>query len=148
MTTLYESLGGFDALLALCRRWHELCLADPLAAHPFEHGLHPQHDERLAAYFAEVTGGPKLYTAGYGSESSMHRLHAGNGEHVELDERCLALFVQALADVHVPTGPAARLASHFRRATEAQRTYAGSAQDVPANLPLPHWNDAHLGGSR
>jgi hemoglobin len=137
--TLYDSLGGFDALLAACRRWHHLCLADPVAAHPFEHGLHPQHDERLAAYLAEVTGGPRLYTAGYGNESSMQRMHAGNGEHRELDERCLALFEQALKDVGLPAGPAARLAAHFRRATEAQRAYEASAEQVPDALVLPEW---------
>ena len=139
MATLYDSLGGFDALLAACRRWHELCLADPEAAHPFEHGLHPQHDERLAAYLAEVTGGPKLFSAGYGDESSMQRMHAGNGEHRDLDERCLALFEQALADACLPAGPAARLAAHFRRATEAQRAYAKSKAQVPAALTLPDW---------
>jgi hemoglobin len=139
MATLYASLGGFDALLAVCRRWHQLCLADPVAAHPFEHDLHPQHDERLAAYLAEVTGGPRLYTAGYGDESSMQRMHAGNGEHRELDERCLALFEQALADLGVPAGAAERLAAHFRRATEAQCAYAASADDVPDSLAIPHW---------
>jgi hemoglobin len=139
MPTLYASLGGFDALLAVCRRWHELCLADPVAAHPFQHDLHPLHDERLAAYLAEVTGGPKLYSAGYGDESSMQRMHAGNGDHPELDAICLVLFEKALSDVGVPTEPAARLAGHFRRATEAQRAYAKSAQQVPEGLPLPGW---------
>jgi hemoglobin len=139
MATLYDALGGFDALLRACRRWHELCLADPVAAHPFEHALHPLHDERLAAYLAEATGGPKLYTAGYGDESSMQRMHAGNGEHHELDERCLALFDQALADVGLPAGPAKTLAAHFRRATVAQREYAAGADDVPDRLKLPEW---------
>ena len=139
MPTLYESLGGFDALLTLCRRWHELCLAHPVAAHPFEHDLHPQHDERLAAYLAEATGGPKLYTAGYGDETSMQRMHAGQGAHVELDEACLALFERALADVGMPAAPAARLAAHFRRATEAQRAYAGGADRVPGSLSFPRW---------
>jgi hemoglobin len=141
MASLYDSLGGFDALLALCRRWHALCLADPLAAHPFEHGLHPRHDERLAAYLAEVTGGPKLYSAGYGDESSMQRLHAGNGEHRELDERCLALFEQALVDVGLPPLPGKRLAAHFRQATEAQHAYSKSPDDVPEGLPLPEWRE-------
>ena len=137
--TLYDSLGGFDALLAACRRWHHLCLADAVAAHPFEHGLHPLHDERLAAYLAEVTGGPKLYSAGYGDESAMQRMHAGNGDHHELDERCLSLFERALADTGLPSGPAARLAAHFRQATVAQRGYAKSKADVPGALPLPSW---------
>jgi len=139
MPTLYDAVGGFDGLLAACRRWHQLCLAHPLAAHPFEHGLHPQHDERLAAYLAEVAGGPKLYSAGYGDETSMQRMHAGNGDHRELDECCIVLFEQALAEVGLPAGPAGRLAAHFRRATEAQRAYATSKRLVPEGLTLPVW---------
>jgi len=134
---LYAELGCFDALLAVCRRWHELCVADPVAEHPFTHpGLHPQHTERLAAYFAEVTGGPALYTGGYGDESYVQRIHAGNGEHVELDEVCLRLFDQALADCGIPREPAVRLSAYFRAATEAMRAYGASADLVPDGLPL------------
>jgi hemoglobin len=136
MTTLYESVGGFDRILALVRRWHGLCLADPIAAHPFEHALHPQHDERLAAYLAEAFGGPPLYTAGYGTESSMQRLHAGNGVHEELDEACLAAFDRALADVGIEGDARERVAAYFRRATIAQRAYAAGPHLVPDDLPL------------
>jgi hemoglobin len=134
--TLYERAGGFDSILALCRRWHELCLADPVAAHPFEHGLHPQHDERLAAYLAEALGGPKLYSAGYGDETSVQRLHACNGEHVELDEACLTLFDQALKDVGIEGETAKGIAAYFRAATEAQRAYGSHDAAVPDGLPF------------
>ncbi len=135
-STLYEAIGGFDKILALCKRWHALCLANLEASHPFEHGLHPQHDERLAAYLAEAFGGPQLYKAGYGDESSMQRIHAGNGVHVALDEACLAEFDRALADVGI-TGDAAQAASaYFRRATEEQRAYGGPNAAVPENLPF------------
>ena len=134
--TLYQRIGGFDAILALTRRWHVLCLADPNAAHPFEHDLHPQHDERLAAYLAEAFGGPKLYTAGYGTESSMQKLHACNGPHVELDEACLTQFDQALCDTGI-SGEAAREAlAYFRRATEEQRAWSGQDVVVPDDLPF------------
>lgn len=133
----YAELGGYDAILAVCERWHELCVADPVAEHPFTHaGLHPQHTERLAAYLAEVTGGPALYTGGYGDESYVQRLHAGNGEHVDLDEVCLRLFDRALSDCGIPPAPAARLSAYFRAATEAMRAYDASADLVPDGLPL------------
>ena len=135
-STLYEQIGGFDVILALTRRWHELCLQDPEAAHPFEQELHTQHDERLAAYLAEAFGGPKLYTAGYGDESSMQRIHACNGVHMELDEACLTQFDRALKDVGI-TGPAAEKASaYFRRATEEQRAWSGTDAMVPEGLPF------------
>jgi hemoglobin len=137
-TTLYSRIGGFDVILALVKRWHMLCLADPDAAHPFEHDLHPQHDERLAAYLAEAFGGPKLYTAGYGDESSVQRLHACNGEHIDLDDACLKQYERALEEVGIAQEPAAEALAYFRRATEAQRAWAKPGSEVPANLPFNH----------
>jgi hemoglobin len=134
--SLYEQVGGFDRILALTRRWHVLCLADPAAAHPFEHALHPQHDERLAAYLAEAFGGPRLYTGGYGDETSMQRLHACNGVHIELDEACLNAFDQALSDVGIAGAPAERVSAYFRRATEAQRQWSTPGAMVPDGLPF------------
>jgi hemoglobin len=136
--SLYEKLGGFDSLLAVCRRWHALCLTDALAAHPFSRGLHPQHDERLAAYLAEATGGPRLYSAGYGTESSMQRQHAGNGEHPELDEVCLRFFDDALKECGISPEPAAELSAYFRKATHAQHAYSSKAAKVPDGLPFNH----------
>ncbi len=135
--SLYTEVGGFDRILALCRRWHVLCLQDPVAAHPFEHQLHPQHDERLAAYLAEAFGGPALYTAGYGDESYVQRLHACNGLHIELDEACLAAFDAALADVGITGQPAGKASAYFRRATDEQRRWADKKNPkVPDGLPL------------
>ena len=135
--SLYAAAGGFDALLALCHRWHELCLADPVAEHPFSHdGLHPQHTERLAAYLAEAFGGPPLYTAGYGDESHVQRLHAGNGIHRELDTVCFELWDRALADVAIPPAPAAAISAYFRHAATAMEAYAHGADLVPGGLPF------------
>jgi hemoglobin len=136
--SLYADLGGFDALLAVCVRWHELCSADPLARHPFEHITRHHHDERLAAYLAEATGGPELYTAGYADESEMQRLHAGQGVHREVDEACLALFDRAIEECGVPAAAGERLSAYFRRATRAMEAYGRSADDVPDGLALLH----------
>jgi len=134
--SLYEACGGFDRILALTRSWHRLCLADPEAAHPFEHGLHAYHDERLAAYLAEAFGGPALYSAGYGDESYVQRIHACNGVHLELDEACLRAFDAALAEVGITGEAAAGASAYFRRATERQRAWSEPGAEVPAGLPI------------
>lgn len=132
--SLYMQMGGFDKVLDMCRNWHRFCLANPEACHPFEHGMHPYHDERLAAYFTEAFGGPALYPAGDGTESSMQRVHAGNGVHIALDEACLFEFDRALAEIGV-TGPTAEAASrYFRQATEEQRAYSAAGCIVPEGL--------------
>ena len=134
--SLYEDVGGFDRILALCHAWHARLQQDPLAWHPFEHGVHPHHDERLAAYLAEAFGGPRLYTAGYGDESSMIRIHAGHGVHVELDEACLAAFDLAVADIDLAGEVGQRVSAYFRGATVAQREWADNAAAVPEGLPF------------
>jgi hemoglobin len=133
---LYQAVGGFDTILALCRRWHERCLQNPEAAHPFEHELHPYHDERLAAYLAEAFGGPALYSAGYGDESHVQRIHACNGEHHELDEACLSEFDLAVAEVGISGDTATEVSAYFRRATTDQRAYSQPNSTVPDDLPF------------
>ena len=67
-----------------------------------QYGFHPQHTERLADYWAESLGGPKEFTDAMGSESQVVRMHSGNGEHQEMDERARTCFAQALDDADIP----------------------------------------------
>jgi hemoglobin len=136
--SLYDDVGGFDRILALCKAWQARLQQDPLAWHPFEHGTHPRHDERLAAYLSEAFGGPPLYTAGYGDESSMQRIHACNGVHVELDEACLGAFAMAVADIGLSDEVAERVCAYFRRATVEQRRWGAPGITVPDGLPFNH----------
>ena len=142
MTSLYHAVGGSDVLIALATRWHELCLEDPVARHPFSHApIHPQHVQRLAAYWGEALGGPPAYTSGLGlDESGVTRMHACNGEHVELDELCIGLFERARADVGLPAPTPAPQAPNIRWATEQMRRYAAPDAAVPDGLPLPRWS--------
>ena len=57
--TLFELAGGERAFLALAAAHHARCLRDPELNHPFSHpGQHPQHVERLAAYWDGLQAGP------------------------------------------------------------------------------------------
>src|SRR6202161_4044834 len=67
-------------------------------SHAFSHGYRPDHSERLAAYWAEALGGPAAYSGRYGDETSVVRIHSGNGSHQEMDQRAITCFDQALAD--------------------------------------------------
>lgn len=140
MTSLYEAVGGYDALLALSHAWHRRCMADPLASHPFSHpGQHPQHSERLAAYWAEAFGGPTDYSDTMGSEAHVVAMHVCNEKHDELNERCIELFNQAIVDAELPEETRQPIADYFRWATEQMMGEPRSAEDVPAGLPVPHW---------
>ena len=99
MTTVYEAAGGSDGVLALAAAWHARVLSDDVVAHAFSHGFHPEHTERLAAYWAEALGGPPRYSETIGDETSVVRMHSGNGPHDEMDQRAIACFDDALVDV-------------------------------------------------
>ena len=137
--TIYEAVGGTEGLLRLAQAWHVRCLADEVVAHAFSHGYHPEHVERLAAYWAEALGAPESsYTGALGDESHVSRLHAGCGEHVEMDERAIACFAAALDDASIPDNDELRAAlkAYFRWSTERLAAYPESADDVPIGLPL------------
>jgi hemoglobin len=139
--TLYEALGGAAALRALAEAWHRRCLDDPIVAHAFHGPIHPQHTERLAAYWAEQLGGPTTYTRSLGNYSEVVRVHAGNGPHEQMDGRAVAAFVLALDDVGIPDDPPLRfqLVAWFTWATAMLNHRWPTADAVPNDLPLPSW---------
>lgn len=143
MQTIYEAAGGHDGLLRLASAWHTRVLEDEVVSHAFSHGYHPQHTERLAAYWAEALGGPTTYSDQYGGETSVVRIHSGNGPHEEMDRRAIACFDQALEDVRL--GGDERLwrvlHDYFAWATTTTMArYQHSAEDVPRGLPIPKWS--------
>jgi hemoglobin len=143
MTTVYEAAGGDAGLLRLAHAWHARVMEDEVVSHAFSHGFHPDHTERLAAYWAEALGGPATYSATYGNETSVVRMHSGNGPHEEMDRRAVACFDQALADLGLddddPVGHV--LHDYFAWATTTTMSrYHDSADDVPDSLPIPRWS--------
>ena len=143
MQTVYEAAGGAGFFLALANAWHERVMADEVISHAFSHGFHPEHSKRLAAYWAEALGGPPLYSDSFGDETSVVRMHSGNGPHEEMDRRAVACFGQALTDVGLADGNPLRgvLHGYFAwAATTAMARYQQSADDVPDGLRIPHWS--------
>lgn len=132
-----------EGLRRLAESWHRRVLDDEVVAHAFSHGFHPQHVERLAAYWAEALGGPPTYSDNYGSETSVVRIHSGNGEHAEMDRRAIACFDQALIDVGLDRDDALRQVLHdyFAWATTTTMSrYHESADEVPDGLTIPRWS--------
>jgi hemoglobin len=143
VATVYEAAGGIGGLRRLADAWHTRVMADEEVSHAFSHGYRPDHSERLAAYWAEALGGPPLYSDAYGDETSVVRIHSGNGAHEEMDRRAIACFDQALADTGLVTDERLGhvLHDYFAWATTTTMArYHRSADDVPDGLAIPHWS--------
>jgi len=140
--SVYEAAGGDDGLVRLAEAWHARVMADEVVSHAFSHGFHPEHSERLAAYWAEALGGPHTYSERYGEETDVVRMHSGNGRHEEMDRRAIACFDQALEDTGLTQDSLRQvLHDYFAWATTtSMAAYHGSADDVPQGLTIPCWS--------
>ncbi len=118
-------------------------MADEVVGHAFSHGFHSNHTERLSSYWAEALGGPKTFSVAFGDETSVVRMHSGNGAHPEMDRRAIACFDQALIDVGIEAQSklAQALHDYFAWATDTTLSrYTESADDVPDGLNIPKWS--------
>lgn len=148
--SVYEFVGGDPAFLVLAGALNDRCVADPLLSHAFSHpGQSPDHVERLAAYLAEVFGGPPTYSA-LGGHSVMLALHAGTGADEEWAARFLACFDQAIDDAHFPNDPELRSVLHeyMAHATKEVHDVSPRGTSAPENLVMPRWSwDGKVDGS-
>jgi len=140
--SVYDAVGGGDAFLAVARAFHVRALADPSLNHPFSHPGHPQHVERLAAYWAEALGGPPTYSSTMRDQSAMLLIHAHNGAGHDFGERFVACFVAALDDADVPDDAELRtvLRDYMQWAVDDVLQYAPRDAVVPDKLDVPGWS--------
>jgi hemoglobin len=140
--SLFQAVGGAAGVLRLAHAWHQRVLADEVVAHAFSHGFHPQHTERLAAYWGEAWGGPPTYSERYGTESTVVRMHSGNGPHEDMDLRAIECFDRALDDIGLADSVLRRvLHEYFAWATTvSMASYPNSADEVPSDLRIPRWS--------
>jgi hemoglobin len=141
--SIFEFAGGEQAFLALAAAHHERCLEDPELNHPFSHpGQHPQHVQRLAAYWAEVMGGPPTYSQECADQSYLVHLHSGNGDMGDLGRRFVDCFVLAADDAGLPGDPEFRAAlrAYMEWAVKEVALSHPDDSDVAPGLPMPHWS--------
>lgn len=141
--TLFEFAGAEPAFLALAAAHHARCLQDPELNHPFSHpGQNPLHVERLAAYWAEVMGGPPTYMQSCSDQSGLLYLHSGNGDMGDLGRRFVDCFIHALDDAGLPDDPEFRaaMADYMRWAVGTVLSYSHTDASIPTGMALPHWS--------
>ena len=135
MQSVYEAAGGDDGLLRLAEAWHSRVMADEVVSHAFSHGFHPAaHASGSPRTGPRPSAGRPTYSDAYGDETSVVRMHSGNGPHEEMDRRAIACFDQALEDVGLTAAEPLRQVLHdyFAWATTTTMSrYHESAEDVP-----------------
>ena len=134
---------GTSAFLRLAAAHHARCLADPVLEHPFSHGVRVDHVERLAAYWAEVLGGPPRFSeAPDGGQTALLYVHSGNGAEAGLGDLFMGCFLAAMDDTGLPADPEVRavLEAYMVWAVEEFMHYAPYGTTVADGLAVPRWS--------
>lgn len=140
--SIYEAAGGQDAFLALAAAVTERCIEDPELNHAFSQGLSHNHNENLAAYWAEVFGGPDSYSRNLGGHTGMLTIHASHGAPDEWGDRFKACFLQGMDDAELPRDPDLRKAmgEYIHWATREVNRYSPIGSAVDQGMAMPRWS--------
>jgi len=139
--TLFQWMGGYPALLRLTRRFYEVHVAeDPLLA-PLFSQMSPDHPERVAAWLAEVFGGPSAYSDHYGGYDRMISQHMGKGLQEGWRRRWVALLLRSADEVGLPADAEFRSALIAYVEWGSRIAVENSQPEVepPPHMPVPRW---------
>jgi len=140
--TLYEWAGGQEAFERLTTVFYRGIREDPdpILAPVFAH-MSPEHPEHVAAWLAEVFGGPPRYTEEHGGYPHMLRKHLG----LALTEAQRARWVQRIGraadEADLPDDPEFRSAfmAYVEWGTRIALANSQPGADPPREAPVPRW---------
>ncbi len=126
-------------------RHYRRCLTDPLLTPQFGTTARPEHAARLAAWLAEVFGGPKTYSEKYGGHAAMVGHHRGRAISEEQRARFVKAMMEAADEAALPPDPAfrERFRAYLEWGTHIAVHYSapGAAPPPPENVPSWDWQD-------
>lgn len=138
--SIYETAGGQPAFEQLAERMHRHMAADELLGPWFSRAA-PTHVRHLAAWLAEVFGGPADYTRAHGDIAPILARHAGLDIPEGHRARFEALAHQAVAEVWPQQPDVARAVSAYL----SWGTHVAVANSRPEHVPdptapVPRWS--------
>ena len=145
--TLLEWMGGVDAVQRLMTVFYRRVAADDLLAPVFA-GMSPQHPARVAAFVAEVFGGPKTYSAEHGGHPQMVRQHLGRRLTEEQRARWMHVLLECADEIGLPADPEFRSAfvGYLEWGTRLAVINSGAGGSVDDNAQMPRWGWGETGG--
>ena len=145
--TLYDWLGGLPALQRLTERFYIRVKDDVLLAPVFAH-MSSEHPAHVAAFLAEVLGGPAAYSAEHGGHPHMIRQHLNR--HLRQDQRraWVALLLDTADELGMPDDPEFRsaLVGYLEWGSRLAVINSQAGAEVNADAPMPKWGWGEVKG--
>jgi hemoglobin len=145
--TLYEWMGGLPAIRKLLDTFYARVPDDPALASVFA-GMSPAHAEHVAAFVAEVFGGPKAYSEQHGGHPNMLRRHVGRGLTETQRKRWVELLLQCADQTGLPADPEFRSAfvAYLEWGTRLAVVNSQPGAAVSFDGPMPAWGWGEVKG--
>jgi hemoglobin len=138
--TLYEWMGGMPAIERLIDELYRRVPNDPVLAPVFVH-MGVEHVKHVAAFVAEVFGGPKAYSQHLGGHANMIRHHLGRSLGEEQRKRWMQLLLECADALGVPNDPEFRsaLVGYLEWGSRLAVINSQPGATVVDEQPMPRW---------
>ena len=145
--TLFEWIGGADALRALTEDFYARVKQDALLAPVFAR-MGDDHPAHVAAFIGEVFGGPKVYSKQHGGHPEMIRHHLQKQLTEAQRRRWINLLLDAYTDLDAPQDPefASALVAYLEWGSRLAVMNSQPGADVNETATMPQWGWGETGG--
>lgn len=145
--TLYQWLGGIEALNRLTTRFYQHVKQDALLAPVFAH-MDDEHPRHVAAFLAEVLGGPADYSAQHGGHPHMIRQHLNRHLTQDKRRRWVELLLATADELALPDDPEFRsaLVGYLEWGSRLAVINSQPGAGVEENAPMPKWGWGEVKG--
>ncbi len=142
--TLYEWVGNAESFAKLIEVFYDKAVAD-LLLNPLFSDMPPQHRQHVAEWFAEIFGGPKVYSAAYDAGENAHHHMVSAHLNLSITEAQRKRWVQLMGDaadvVQLPSDAEFRSAfmAYVEWGTRMALMFSKPGLKAPTNEPLLYW---------
>jgi hemoglobin len=138
--TLYDWAGGIEAFERLTQVFYSKVRRDDLLE-PIFRNMTPGHPKHVAAWLAEVFGGPKRYTEEHGGYPHMLNKHRNLALTERQRRRWVNLICDAADDARLPSDPEFRSAflAYVEWGTRLAVANSQLGATPPQKAPVPRW---------
>lgn len=145
--TLYQWVGGIEALNRLTARFYERVRDDPLLAPVFAH-MNEEHPRHVAAFLGEVLGGPTTYSEQHGGHPHMVRQHLNRHLTQVLRKQWVGLLLGTADELGMPDDPEFRsaLVGYIEWGSRLAVINSQPGAQVDENAAVPRWGWGEVKG--
>lgn len=140
--TVYDWLGGLDALVALTTRFYADILTEPdPLLEPVFRGMDADHPRHVATWLAETFGGPRTYTTDHGGYEHMVAQHLNRRLTEEQRQRWVSRLVATADLVGLPDDPDSRAAfvGYLEWGSRIAVFNSQPGVEIIEHAPVPRW---------